>query len=521
MNAEPIFFDCESGIQSRGAFDKDVRRIAGGLRASGLCEGDTVAFLMRNDGALAQAMVAADLAGVYSVPLNWHDKSDEIAYVLADSQAKLLIAHADLLAGMDRALLDRIHVVAVPTPRAISQRYAAVQTAASRACSQAPANQHLWHEWLAAQTTLEQPSSRPRGAIIYTSGTTGKPKGVQREPYRDLEAYQRNLDTLHAAFGTRGGMRAAITGPLYHGGPGAYWRAAYAACRDEGFVLLRSQFDAEELLALIERHRISHLFMVPTMFVRLLRLPEAVRRRYDISSVRHIVHTAAPCPVDVKAAMNEWFTDTVHEFYGTTETGPITVATPADARAKPGTVGRLQDRVTLRILEVDGTPLPPGQPGEICCRNSTYPDFVYRNRPADRAALDRQGLIATGDVGYLDEDGYLFICDRVKDMVISGGVNIYPAEIEAVLMNIAGVRDCAVFGIPDDEFGEALAAHIEAEPDARLEPADLRAQLATRLAKFKVPSVIRIEPALPREDNGKIYKRRLSDPYWEGYRRRI
>ncbi|RYF31978.1 MAG: long-chain fatty acid--CoA ligase [Comamonadaceae bacterium] len=517
METTQAFFTSERGAVDRQAFDADVRRFAGGLRAAGLQEGDAVALLMRNDTPLAQAMVGADMAGVYSVPLNWHGKPDEIHYILQDSQARLIVGHIDLLEALPPEMLQSLRVIAVPTPEGIALRYARSQSSAEVQ----NARWELWQDWLEAQPFSETSSSRPRGAIIYTSGTTGKPKGVQREPYSDVDAQRRNLQTLHHAFGTKAGMHAAIVGPLYHGGPGAYWRAAYAATAQSGTVLMRSKFDAEELLGLIEQHRITHLFMVPTMFVRMLRLPAEVRARYDVSSVTHIVHTAAPCPAAIKGAMTEWLGDVVYEFYGTTETGPVTVATPADARAKPGTVGKRQAAVEMVIVDHDGKPVPAGDVGEIYCRNATYPDFTYRNRHADRLALERNGLIATGDIGYLDDEDYLFICDRVKDMVISGGVNIYPAEVEAALLSIAGIRDCAVFGIPHEEFGETLAAHIELEPGHDLEATAVTRALEQVLPRYKVPSLICFDSALPRQDNGKIYKRRLSEPYWEGQGRRI
>jgi len=513
----PIFFNCESGSQSRSAFDRAVARIASGLQTLGLVEGDTVALLMRNDAPMAQAMAAADLAGIYAVPLNWHGKSEEIGYVLQDCGARVLIAHDDLLALVDADLLDKLQVIAVPTPKEIAVRHGVEPAAAD-----ALAAGHIgWQSWLDAQQDAARPTTKPRGVIMYTSGTTGKPKGVQREPYADLAAFRQNLGTLHHAFGTQPGMHAAILGPLYHGGPTAYWRACYAATAKEGMVVVRSKFDPIELLQLIQDYHISHLFMVPTMFIRLLKLPPEVRARYDVSSVRHIIHTAAPCPVAVKAAMCEWMGDVIYEFYGASETGPVTVATPQDARERPGTVGHPQSTVRMQILDADGLVLPAGEIGEICCRNDTYPDFTYRNRHADRAALDRQGLVATGDMGYLDEGGYLFVCDRVKDMVISGGVNIYPAEIEAALIDIAGIQDCAVFGIPHEEYGEALAAHVQLAPGAALTAEEISTTLLARLTKFKVPSVIRFETQMPRQDNGKIYKRRLSEPYWAGHGRRI
>ncbi len=261
--------------------------------------------------------------------------------------------------------------------------------------------------------------------------------------------------------------------------------------------------------------------MVPTMFVRLMKLPEAVRSKYDVSSLRHVVHAAAPCPADVKRAMIEWWGPVIHEYYGSTEAGAITFATSNDALRRPGTVGKVLDGVELRFLGEDGAPLLQGEIGEIYSRNADNPDFTYHNKPEKRAEIERDGFVTSGDVGYIDEDGYVFICDRKRDMVISGGVNIYPAEIEAALHAVPGVHDCAVFGIPDDEFGEALMAMVEPETGVTLDVADIRAQLKTALADYKVPKHVEILQNLPREDSGKIFKRRLRDPYWERAGRRI
>jgi long-chain acyl-CoA synthetase len=211
----------------------------------------------------------------------------------------------------------------------------------------------------------------------------------------------------------------------------------------------------------------------------------------------------------------------IWEFYGGTESGAVSLASPQDAIAKPGTVGRISPDCTVRILDDAGREVPQGAVGEIYSRIENYPDFTYHNDPAKRAAVERDGFITCGDLGYLDADGYLFLCDRKRDMVISGGVNIYPAEIEAVLHGLPGVHDCAVFGIPDPEFGETLMAVVEPQPNAALDPAALRAALAEKLADYKVPRHIELRTGLPREDSGKIFKRRLRDPYWEGAARKI
>jgi long-chain acyl-CoA synthetase len=319
-------------------------------------------------------------------------------------------------------------------------------------------------------------------------------------------------------YGLKPGARVLLPGPLYHSAPNAF---GLRAGRLGGALVLMPRFEPEQLLRLIDAERIDTIFMVPTMFIRLMKLPETVRRRYDMSSLRHVIHAAAPCPSDVKRAMIEWWGPVICEFYGSTESGAVTFATSQDALDKPGTVGRISPGAELRFVGDNGALLPPGAIGEIYSRIKANPDFTYQNKPEKRAEIDRDGFITSGDIGYIDADGYVFICDRKRDMVISGGVNIYPAEIEAVLHGLPDVHDCAVFGIPDEEFGEALMAVVEPQPGVRLDVADIRAGLKTRLADYKVPKHIEIQPDLPREDSGKIFKRRLRDPYWAKAGRRI
>jgi long-chain acyl-CoA synthetase len=261
--------------------------------------------------------------------------------------------------------------------------------------------------------------------------------------------------------------------------------------------------------------------MVPTMFVRLLRLPEAVKRRYDLSSLRFVVHGAAPCPPAVKRQMIEWWGPVINEYYGGTETGGAVFHTAAEALRKPGTVGRPIEGAVVKVVDAAGCELGTNGVGEIYLGVAGNPDFTYQGLPEKRREIERDGLITLGDIGYLDADGYLFLCDRARDMVISGGVNIYPAEIETVLVTMPGVRDCAVFGIPDEEYGEALCAHIEVEDDATLSADEIGRFLRRHLASYKVPKHIEFCHALPREDSGKIYKRKLRAPYWDGTGRQI
>jgi long-chain acyl-CoA synthetase len=305
-------------------------------------------------------------------------------------------------------------------------------------------------------------------------------------------------------------MRAYVGGPLYHATGGNFSRFA---SREADLLILQPHFDPEGVLAAIEGERLTHLVMVPTMFVRMLKLPEPIRRKYDVSSVRWVLHTGAPCPLEVKRAMIEWFGPVIAEVYGSTEVGPVSLVSAQEWLSHPGTVGRPLPDTKVRILNDAGGFCATGEIGTICARNANIPNFSYVNLPAARAELDRDGLIATGDLGYVDDDGFLYLADRRTDLVISGGVNIYPAEIERVLIGMTGVLDCAVFGIPDAEYGRSLAAAIAPDGTTALTAADVRHYLADKLANYKIPRMIVFDIDLPREESGKIAKGKLAARY--------
>jgi long-chain acyl-CoA synthetase len=286
-------------------------------------------------------------------------------------------------------------------------------------------------------------------------------------------------------------------------------------------LVLEEKFDAERTLSLIQDLKLTHAYLVPTMYVRLLRLPTSIKSRYDLSSMRFVSSTGSPCPAEIKRAMIEWWGPVFNESYAASEFGYITSISSQEALRKPGSAGRVLGKATLRILDESGRELPRGEIGLIYARQPAFPDFVYNNNPEARRSIERDGLCSMGDMGYLDAEGYLYVCDRASDMVISGGVNIYPAEIEATLALMPGVRDCAVFGIPDEEFGEALCAAVQLDPGASLSSADVQSFLKGKIATYKVPRKVDFHPELPREDSGKIFKRRLRAPYWEKSGRRI
>lgn len=478
------------------AFGRRLMQSAAALRALGVGEGDVVALLLRNSPVAIELMMAVRHLGAQWCPVNWHFKTDEVQYVLSNSGARVLIADADLLAAMPGLDLG--------TARAWSTRGTVPGTPA-------------WEALRDAQDGRDLPAAAPRGAMFYTSGTTGRPKGIVRAAFTPAQL-QAAVAMRQTAYGTEPGMRALLSAPWYHSAPNSY---ALGIAQDGGTLFVEERFDAERTLQLIHEHRLTHAYLVPTMYVRLLALPAAVRARYDLSSVRFVSSTGSPCPPDVKRAMIEWWGPVIHECYGASELGYMTLLTSEQALRKPGSAGQLLPGVTIKILDEQGVEQPTGTAGLIYIDQPATPDFSYVGNPEARARMERQGLKTMGDVGYLDEDGFLFIVDRQADMVISGGVNIYPVEIEHALQAMPGVADCAVFGIPDNEFGEALAAAVQPMSGAVLDAEGIRAWLHARISGYKVPKVVTLHEHLPREDTGKIFKRKLRDPYWAGRSRRV
>ena len=487
------------------------RRAATGLDTLGVRDGDTVALLLRNDFAFFEVQQAAAAVGAYAVPINWHGKREEVQYILGDARPKVLVAHADLLAPLRGHLPEGLVVLVVPTPPEIRRHYGL-----SEAQCRPEADDVAWQAWLAGFEPWAGAPKRSRATMIYTSGTTGHPKGVQREP-ASPEQTADYVAMMSSVYGLVPGVRALVAGPLYHASPNAYGRQALQMAE---LLVLQSKFDPEETLAAIATHRLTHAVMVPTMFVRLLKLPAEVRARYDVSCLRWVTHTGAPCSAEVKRELMAWWGPVIYETYGGSEVGTATLATPDDATAFPGSVGVPTPGTRIAFYGDDGKPVSAGEIGEIYMRVPAYADFTYLNHPEKRATVERDGLISVGDVGYL-RDGHLYLCDRRSDMVISAGTNIYPAEIEMALLQCPGVRDCAVFGIPDDEFGESLAAAVEPMPDVQLSASQLQQFLTERLAKYKVPRRFDFHAALPRQDSGKIFKRQLRDPFWQAAGRKI
>jgi long-chain acyl-CoA synthetase len=316
---------------------------------------------------------------------------------------------------------------------------------------------------------------------------------------------------IFLAFGLRPGMRTLIPAPLYHSAPNAHALFSVAA----GFDLtIMPRFTPREFLATIERHGIQHTQMVPTMFVRLLQLPDEERFSYDLSSLVSVVHAAAPCSPEVKRRMIDWWGPIILEYYGGTESGCMVSCTSQEWLEHEGTVGRALPGCDVKIVREDGSEAPTGESGEVYLNpGAQWPDFTYIGNDEKRRSIDRDGYITLGDGGHLDEDGFLYITDRLSDMVISGGVNIYPVEIEKFLAGVSGVRDAAVFGIPDPEMGEILAAHVDTDPESGMTEDDIRAAVKQGLAGYKVPRHVVIDRDLPRDESGKLFKRKIRARY--------
>ena len=482
------------GARTYGEVAAEAHQLVYALRAHGLTEGAIVGVLAPNGVLPITVALACHEAGWYLTLVNGYLTGAEVAGIVEHAHADALIVHeqhADLLEGAEGAriaeLTEVFGVGDVPAAASLDELRDGHPTAV--------------------------PGERSAGgAIVYSSGTTGQPKGIVRkaaggDPNKDLQ----RASVFGRAFDFRPfeGPHLVSTA-MYHGGSHAYYMGAL----NVGHALvIMGRFDAEEALSLIERHGVRSAYMVATQFHRMLKLPEEVRARYDVSSMRSVVHSAAPCPVSIKQQMMDWWGPVLWDTYGGME-GAATIAKPHRWLETPGTVGRAVRGVELAVFDDDGNALGPNESGHIYFR--TVAGFSYhRDQDLTRQA-HRGDMFTIGDVGYLDDDGYLFIHDRAKDMIISGGVNIYPAEVEAVLLEHPAVDDVAVIGEPDEDWGERVVAVIqpsEAESRSGLEAA-LAVYCEDKLAAFKRPRRYEFRDALPRNDAGKIYKRQIRDEFW-------
>jgi len=479
-------------------------RYGRGLQKLGLAPGDVLAVLLPNGVDLLALFFAAYETGLYIVPVNWHLIGPEVSYLLENSEAKAFVAH------------DRFADTAI-------EAASAAGLAPSARFSVGSIDGFAPLAELGADEPAGRPEVRATGApMVYTSGTTGRPKGVKRAlTGADPDVPPAAGIWFLGIFGIKPFDQHVhiCCSPLYHT---AVLNFATLAVQLGHPAVLMDAFDAEEMLRLIERHHVTYSHMVPTQFKRLLALPPEVRERYDVSSLRAMIHGAAPCPPEVKRRMIEWWGPVVIDYYAATEGGG-TVITASEWLERPGSVGRPWPGSTVRVLDEDGAELPAGETGLIYMQMGTS-DFEY-HQDAEKTRAARVGKLFTlGDVGYLDEDGYLFLRDRKNDMIISGGVNVYPAEIENAFAVHPEVADVAVFGIPHADWGEEIKAVVQPAAGVLADDA-LRERLfehaRAQLARFKVPRSIDFIDELPRDPNGKLYKRKLRDPYWAGLQRAI
>ncbi|MEO3759022.1 fatty-acid--CoA ligase FadD4 [Mycobacterium sp. B14F4] len=478
-----------------GELEARANRLAHHFRQAGLAEGDTVAILMENNEHFHTVMWAARRSGLYYVPINTHLTAAEAAYILDNSNAKGIIGSA--------ALHRTLEGLAAELPRGLPELLLI-----------ADADLDGWQRY--PECVADQPETpiadEIEGDLLqYSSGTTGRPKGIKRELPHLPPAEAPGLMTMLVAVWMQPDSVYLSPAPLYHTAPSVWSMTVQSA----GYTtVVLEKFDPEGALDAIQRYGVTHGQFVPAMFTRMLKLPESVRNSYDVSSLKRVIHAAAPCPVEIKKQMIDWWGPIVDEYYASSEAHGSTLISAEDWLAHPGSVGKPM-MGAVHIVDEDGNELPPGEAGEIYFEGGNT--FEYLNDPEKTAkSRNTHGWMTVGDIGYLDEEGYLYLTDRRHHMIISGGVNIYPQEAENMLVTHPKVLDAAVFGVPDDEMGQSVKGVVQTvDPaDATGEFGDeLLAWLRDRLAHYKCPRSLSFEAQLPRTDTGKLYKQELIKKY--------
>ena len=502
---QPAFIMGGTGeVVTYAEYEARANRLAHLYRDQGLRRGDHVAVFMENNPRFLETEAAADRTGLYYTLINSYLSAEEVAYVLDDCQARILITstakrEVALEAAAAAGKVERFLMVGAPEE------------------GDGPFDSY---EAAVARYPSDPVADEAQGAaMLYSSGTTGRPKGIWR-PLPDTAPGVGGPGALATVWQLREGMTYLSPAPLYHSAPTG---GVSLTIRLHGTIVIMERFDPEQFLALVQRYRVTHTQMVPTMFSRLLKLPEEVRRRYDVSSLEGVVHAAAPCPVPVKEAMIDWLGPILLEYYAATEGIGMTVCDSKEWLAHKGTVGRPLVG-NLMILDEDGHQCPTGAEGTVWFQGDA--NFEYFNDPEKTAeSRDKvRGTSTVGDVGRVDEDGYLYLTDRKTYMIISGGVNIYPQETENLLVTHPKVLDAAVIGVPNEDLGEEVKAVVQLMPGVEEGP-DLERELIAfcreHLAHFKCPRSVDFTEELPRLPTGKLYKRLLRDRYWGNHTSRI
>ena len=494
--------------------DVAVNRTINALRNAGLGFGDTIAIAAGNRNEWYVLSLACAQAGIVHVPVNWHLVGPEMSYIFGDSGARAVFAGHRFVDVVDEAL-------AGPTEHQVQQRIAFVDPE-----TQATDPRFSAFDEFIAEASPDDPENLIMGGpMFYTSGTTGHPKGV-RSSVTSLGADVTPDVWQLAAAGFSQTMTvpgvSALCGPIYHS---AQWAFSWLPMIAGSAVVMQHKYDSAGLLDLIDRHQATNIHLVPTQMKRLVDLPDDVKSTFDGASLDFVIHGAAPCPPAVKHALIDWWGPKVVEYYGSTEGSVVTMIDSANWLDRGGSVGQPTPNMEVLIVDDGGEICAANETGTIYFRNAMGTDFEYHNAPEKTAEVHREpGVFTSGDVGYLDDDGFLWLSDRKIDMIISGGMNIYPAEVEGVIGGHTDVADVAVIGVPNDEFGEEVKAIVVPNPgvvaDAALAEV-LRLFCRQNLARYKLPRSIDFVDALPRTGTGKILKRKLREPYWRDHERSI
>ena len=473
-----------------------ARRVANSLIGLGVQPGDRVAVMAHNSIELLEIACGLSKLSAIAVLLNYRLREHEVSYIVNDSQAKAAIAGPGLVEVVNAACGE------------FSQGIPCIAIG-----DEVPPH-WLPYESLLASASDEAPvlESTFGSTMSYTSGTTGKPKGAYRPkgvPANDIimivQAFELSEPDIHL-----------LAGPYYHSAP-SFFTSVHLLLGST--IVIQPKYDPVDALQLIERHHITTTFLAPSLLQRLCDVPAEIFTRYDTHTLRSIILAGAPCPYILKVRGEERFGQILWEFYGATETGIVTILRPEDQLRKPSSCGKIGPGQEIRLLDATGNEVPDGSPGEMWSRNSWLAE--YYNKPEATASNTKNGFFSVGDIAYRDSEGYYFICDRKIDMIISGGVNIYPAEIEAVLAAHPAVADVAVIGVPDDHWGESVKAVVALRPEASATAADLITYCGQQLADYKRPRSVDFVDELPRNPTGKLLKTLIREPYWQNTGRRI
>jgi long-chain acyl-CoA synthetase len=479
------------GQRTFGQVNANANRIVRLLRSQGLQVGDAVALLCSNRGEFVEVLLAAQRGGFRFTPVNWHLNADEVEYIINDCEAKALFAETRYPAGLSAKAPEVRVRISIGTDAAGFIPYASS---------------------IAAFTGDDIDDPVLGGAMLYTSGTTGRPKGVHRKAAAVLVPGPGAPDDVQMC-----------VGPAYHAAPLAF--DVRSAMSQGNTLVFMDRWDSEAVLANIERHRVTRMHLVPIMFQRLLAVPAEVKARRDISSLRYIIHGAAPCPPEVKKAMIEWVGPIIHEYYAGSEGGAGFVTTTEEWLTKPGTVGKLPTPDAIKLYSEEGEEITErNRSGTIYFKVSPVAPFEYFKDPKKTASAHRGGYFTLGDVGYLDDDDYLFLTGRTAECIISGGVNIYPQEIDNEIIKHPAVEDSCAIGVPNEEWGEEVKVVVTLHPGHQPSQdlgREILAFARERLAGFKTPRTIEFVDELPRSPAGKIQRGKVRAPYWAGRARQI